>query len=88
MKDQLQGISRRVVQRSYLAAHNCRLELPLCHPFVKATLEGMQRSLAKSTIKKEPVTMNMLEAIVKDADKSGSLTDLRLALLGQETSHA
>ena len=76
------------MQRSYLAAHNCKLELPSCDPFVKATLEGPQQSLAKPTIKKESVTMNMLEAIVKDADKSRSLTDLRLALLGQETSHA
>ena len=55
------------------------LSSPSCHPFVKATLEGLQRSLAKPTIKKEPVTVNMLEAIVKDADKSGSLSDLRLA---------
>ena len=50
-----------------------------CDPFVKATLEGLQRSLTKPTVKKEPVTVDMLEAIVKDADKSGSLIDLRLA---------
>ena len=51
----------------------------LADPFVKATLEGLQRSLAKSVVKKEPVTVDMLEAIVCDADKSGSLADLRLA---------
>ena len=56
------------------------LSSPASDPLVKATLEDLQRSLAKPTVKKEPVTMNMLEAvIVKDADKSGSLTDLRLA---------
>ena len=55
------------------------LSSPSCDPFVKATLEGLQRSLAKPTVKKEPVTVDMLKAIVKDADKSGPLTDLRLA---------
>ena len=55
------------------------LSSPSCDPFVKATLEGLQRSLAKPTIKKEPVTVDMLEAVVKDADNSGSLTDLCLA---------
>ena len=45
-------------------------------PFVRATLEGLQRFLAKPIVKKELVTVYMLEVIVKDADKSGSLMDL------------
>ena len=45
---------------------------------MKATLEGLQRSLAKSIVKKEPVSLEMLEAMVGDADNSGSLSDLRL----------
>ena len=52
---------------------------PLADPFVKATLEGLQRSLAKPVIKKEPITVETLEAIVKDAERSGTLGDLRLA---------
>ena len=48
-------------------------------PFVKAALEGLQRTLAKAVVKKEPVTTEMLEAIVLDAKSSGSLSDLRLA---------
>ena len=48
-------------------------------PFVKATLEGLQRSLAKPVVKKEPITVQTLEAIVKDADGSGTLSDLHLA---------
>ena len=55
------------------------LSSPSVDPFVKATLEGLQRSLAKPVVKKEPVTVDMLEAIVKDVDKSGTLMDLRLA---------
>ena len=51
---------------------------PPSHPFVKATLEGLQRSLAKPEVKKEPVTLVMLEAMVDDASKSGSLSDLHL----------
>ena len=46
---------------------------------VKATLEGLRRMLAKPVKKKEPVTIEMLEAIVDDAERSGSLSDLRLA---------
>ena len=49
-------------------------------PSVRATLEGLQRLLAKRTVKKELVTVYMLEVIVKDADKSGSLMDLWLAM--------
>ena len=52
---------------------------PLADPFVKATLEGLQRSLAKPVVKKEPITVETLEAIVRDAEGSGTLSDLRLA---------
>ena len=54
------------------------LASPSSHPFVKATLEGLQRSLAKPVVKKEPITLEMLEAMVSDAKNSGSLSDLRL----------
>ena len=49
------------------------------HSFVKATLEGLQRTLAKPIVKKEPMTVEILEAIIRDAEKSTRLTDLRLA---------
>ena len=49
------------------------------HLFVKATLEGLQQTLAKPIVKKEPVTTEMLEAIVQDARSSGCSSDLRLA---------
>ena len=55
------------------------LASPTAHSFVKATLEGWQRTLARPVVKKEPVTVDMLEAIVADANRSGSLSDLRLA---------
>ena len=45
---------------------------------MKATLEGLQRELAKPIVKKEPVSVEMLEAMVKDAESSGTLSDLRL----------
>ena len=51
----------------------------LSHPFVKATLEGLQRLWTKPVVKKELATVEMLEAIVEDAERSGSLSDLRLA---------
>ena len=49
------------------------------HPLVNAMLSGIQRSLAKPVVKKEPMTIGMIEAVVRDAEQSGSLSDLRLA---------
>jgi len=49
----------------------------LSHYFVKGTLEGLKRLLAKPVVKKEPMTVKMLEAIVEDAERS--VSDLRLA---------
>ena len=46
---------------------------------MKNTLSGLQRSLAKPVVKKEPMTIEMIKAVVKDAEQSGSLSDLRLA---------
>lgn len=43
-------------------------------PFFKATLEGLQRSLAKLVVKKEPVNVDMLKAISKDAEESRTLS--------------
>ena len=60
--------------------HSCAgLLSPVADPFVKVTLKGLQRSLAKPTVKKEPITVEMLQAIVVDAQKSSSLSDLWLA---------
>ena len=41
-------------------------------------LRGLQREYAKPRVKKEPLTC-VLERIVEDAEKSKSLSDLRLA---------
>ena len=55
------------------------LASPSAHPFVKAMLEGLQYSLAKPVVKKKPVTVEMLNTIVQDAERLGTLSDLRLA---------
>lgn len=47
--------------------------------FVQTVLQGLQRSLAKPVVKKLPVTVEMLAAIVEDAGRSGSLADVGLA---------
>ena len=54
------------------------LTTPSSHPLVRATLEGLQRTLANPIVKKEPITVEMLEAMVRDANSSGTLSDLRL----------
>lgn len=48
-------------------------------PFVQATLAGLKRSLAKPKVKKEPVTVDMLAALVRSLGQSPSLSDVRLA---------
>jgi len=40
------------------------------HPFVKAILESLQKTLAKPVVKKEPMKVEILKAIVKDAEGS------------------
>ena len=60
--------------------HFCAgLPSPVADPFVKVTLEGLRQSLDKPIIKEEPITVQMLQVIVEDAQKFGSLSDVRLA---------
>ena len=57
-------------------------------PFVCATISGLQRKLAKPEVKKEPVTRDMLLAVVENFGQSPSLSEVRLAtamLLGYAT---
>jgi len=49
---------------------SCGLDKPSTHPYVKTVLEGLRCSLAKPVVKKEPVTVEMLEAMVRDAKES------------------
>ena len=63
----IQGSGGRGLQRLSL---DSGLPSPTLSQFVKATLEGMQRILAKPTVKKDPVTSVMLEDMVKDANKA------------------
>ena len=51
---------------------------PMASPIVRATLEGLQRMLAKPVVKKVPVTVEILERMVEDSEQSGTLSDLRL----------
>jgi len=46
------------------------------HPFVRATLDGLQRILAKPVTKKEPITVDRL---LSQMQRSGCLTNLKLA---------
>ena len=45
------------------------LSSPTVSPIVKATLEVLQRLLAKPAVKKAPVTSVMLEEMVRDAEE-------------------
>ena len=48
-------------------------------PFVRATLLGLQRNLAKPKVRKEPVTADMLSPLVGSLGVFPSLSDIRLA---------
>ena len=47
--------------------------------FVRATMDGLRRKLAKPKVKKEPVTLDMLSALVRRLTPTSSLADVRLA---------
>ena len=47
-------------------------------PFVRMVLEGLQRKLAKPKVRKEPVTSDMMSAMVNSLGAAPSLTDVRL----------
>ena len=47
-------------------------------PFIRATLAGLQRKLARPKVRKEPVTVAMLASMVQSLGSSPSLSDLRL----------
>ena len=75
--------SKSAVEEAYNALawvhFTAGLSSPTSSVFVKSTLEGLQRRLARPIIKKTPVTIGMLGEIVQDAKRSTSLSDLRLA---------
>ena len=47
-------------------------------PFVRMVLEGLQHRLAKPKVRKEPVTSDMMSAMVNSLGAAPSLTDVRL----------
>ena len=47
-------------------------------PFISIVLDGLQRRLAKPTIRKEPVSNEMIVALVNSLGKSPTLSDVRL----------
>ena len=55
------------------------LAQPTSSPFVSATRDWVKRPLAKPEVKKSPVTIEMLEAMVWDVHQSGTLSDLTMA---------
>ena len=50
-------------------------------PFVRATLSGLQRKLSKPKVRKEPVTVDILSALVGSFGQSPTLTDIRLGAI-------
>ena len=50
-------------------------------PFVRATLEGLQRKLAKPKVRKEPITAGMLTTWVESLGPEPSLADVRLVAI-------
>lgn len=48
-------------------------------PFIRATLAGLQRQLARPKVRKEPVTVEMLNSIVGSLGPSPKLSEIRLA---------
>ena len=75
--------SRATVEEALNAiswAHQLAGQAPIsASAFVRATVAGLQRKLAKPKVKKEPVSADMLTAWVDSLGLSPSLSDVRLA---------
>lgn len=54
----------------------------LTDPFVRAIVEGLQRSLAEPVVK-EPLSIEILGAIVQEVKEPGSLSYLKLATVSR-----
>ena len=52
--------------------------LPAANPFIQATIEGMQRMLARPTQKKELITSDTLAKLVKDTNRNSTLANIHL----------
>ena len=53
---------------------------PTDNPFVRTTVEGLRRALSKPTQKKEPITADMLKAMVEDTREHNTLSNVRLTM--------
>ena len=53
---------------------------PTDSPFVKTTVEGLRRMLSKPTQKKEPITTDMLRAMVQDTMEHDTLANVYLTM--------
>ena len=54
------------------------IESPTESPLVQSVLEGLRRILSKPKVRKEPVSIEMLQAMVEAAGPTPSLSDVRL----------
>ena len=60
-------------------AHNlASIPSPTKNFLVSTTLEGLRRALAKPVSKKEPITVDILKAMVTDTNKHPTLSNVRL----------
>ena len=57
----------------------CRSPTFVASPFVRVTLAGLQRKLAKPKVPKEPITTDILVALVDSLGPTPILADIRLA---------
>ena len=54
------------------------IESPTESSLVQSVLEGMRRTLSKPKVRKEPVSIEMLRAMVEAAGATPTLSDVRL----------
>ena len=54
------------------------LPSPSSSPFITTVLEGLHRSLAKPVIKKVPINLEILTAMVRDTNENPTLANIRL----------
>ena len=76
---QSKGAVEEAVHALFWAHSLAGLESPGLNPLVEAILEGLKRMLAKPVVKKAPVMGKILKAIVDDAARNPTLSNICLA---------
>ena len=72
----LKAAAEEIVQAVSWLHATAGLPSPTNNPFIKTVLDGLRRTLAKPTVKKTPLSIEILRAMVEDTKENMSLSNV------------